>query len=697
MSIPLNLTQLPAASLEQFEQAQHLRQQVVNLLDAMAHTLESAETEGATASGPLSLEKSVETLHTVSQTLQQGIFRLVVIGDLKRGKSTLLNALLGEQLLPTDVNPCTAVLTVLKYGPQKQVTVYHNDDTPPQQIDLETFKATYTIDPDETKTLVSKDQSAFPNVSHAEIEYPVPILQQGVELIDTPGLNDTEARNQLVLNYLNDCHAILFVLDATQPCTLDERQYLQNTLKDRGLTLFFLINAWDKVQSNLLDPEDSQALATAQSKVRAVFRPHLQDYCPSHYEQRVFEISALQALRSQHQNNAQGYADSGVPAFLESLCQFLAQDRVQAELDYALHKARSVHQQVWASVTRRLPLLGEDLDPLKQKITSIQSEFEQLQSIRDAFQAKIRQTRDQQAQAISDSFRAYILNLEATFETDFVASQPDLEFLEFLDKNNRAMFYTSFKRAFERYMNDRLAAWEFMAKQDIGKAFADLNDAADDYRVAYEQVVEVMNDKLLGDRFYTAGHRYDPKKVEIWTDTLRDVFDAIPDNLNGAVGQFNEFWQRVMQSVLAYVVIVIVLQVVGLFFSSMALNIFAVVLAGAGIVAGQAEYVRQEFLSKTRQEFAKYLPQIANEQGPTIEQAVQKCFNTYEVEVIEQINQDIARRQGELNNLVAQKESHTIEVEQESQRLQTLEHSLAESVQEIEKMVQHTAMPAANS
>ncbi|NJK30290.1 MAG: dynamin [Acaryochloris sp. RU_4_1] len=688
MSNSLDLTQLSAASLQQFDQAQQLRQQVAEHLGTMAQTLEQAETEGTTASGALSLSQPITTLHTVAQTLRRGIFRLVVLGDLKRGKSTLLNALLGERVLPSDVNPCTAVLTVLKYGSQKQVRIHYLDGTPPQSIDLETFKQTYTIDPDEAKTLAAEDQSAFPNVSHAEITYPISLLQQGIELIDTPGLNDTEARNHLVLNYLNDCHAVLFVLDATQPCTLDERRYLQSYLKERGLALFFLINAWDKVQNNLLDPEDSQALAETQTKLREIFRTHLANYCQTHYDQRVFAISALQALRSHLQNHPQGFTDSGVPAFLEHLCQFLTQDRVQAELNYALHKARTIHQQVWAAVTRRIPLLDEDLAPLKQKITSVQSEFEQLHTIRDAFQARIRETRDRQAQVISESFKTYILNLEATFETDFVASQPDLEFLEFLDKNNRAMFYTSFKRAFERYMNDRLAAWEFIAKQDIGKAFAELNDAADEYRVAYEQVVEVMNDKLLGDRFYTAGHRYDPKNVEIWTDTLKDVFEAIPDNLNGAVGQFNEFWQRVMQSVLAYVVIVIVLQIIGLIFSAMALNIFAVVLAGAGIFAGQAEYVRQEFLSKTRQEFAKYLSQIANEQWQTIHKSVKKCFDTYEVEVIERINQDIARRQGELNNLVDQKESHTIQVEQESQRLQTLEQSLATTVQAIETLLQ---------
>lgn len=680
MSTFLDLTQLSATSLAQLDQAQHSRQKVAHHLEAMADTLSTAETAGATASGQLSLAPQVETLRGVADNLQQGIFRLVVLGDLKRGKSTLLNSLLGERLLPSDVNPCTAVLTVLKYGPQKQVTIHHLDDTPPEKIELEDFKQIYTIDPEEAKALASKDQAAFPNVSHAEIEYPLPLLQQGLELIDTPGLNDTEARNQLVFNFLQDCHAVLFVMDATQPCTLDERRYLQNTLKDRGITIFFLINAWDKVQSNLINPDDSEALTSAEDRLRGVFHTHLADYCPHQYDQRVFEVSGLKALRSQLQNDPEALAQSGVPAFLDSLFKFLSQDRIQSELDYALHKAQMTHKQVWAAVSRRLPLLDEDLDLLKEKLVSVQSDFEQLQSIRDNFQTKIRQTRDQESQAIADSFKTYILNLETTFDEDFVAAQPDLEFLEFLDKNNRAVFYTSFKRAFERYMNDRLAAWEFIAKQDISRAFSELNEAADEYRVAYEQVVEVMNDKLLGNRFYAAGHRYDPKEVQLWADILKDVFEAIPGNMNGAVGQFNMFWQSVMQTAL----LVIVLQVIGLVFSSLFLNIFAVLLVGTGVFVGQAEYVRQEFLKATRTEFAKYLPQIANEPWEPIHQAVQRCFDTYEIEIIERINQDIASRQGELNNLIAQKESHSIQVEQESQRLQTLEKSLAEMVQEME-------------
>ncbi|NJK40263.1 MAG: dynamin [Acaryochloridaceae cyanobacterium SU_2_1] len=677
-------------ALDGFGLAARQRHQAADHLQAMAQLIQQAETTGTKTSGQLGFERQIMALQGVSETLRQGVFRLVVLGDLKRGKSTLLNALLGERLLPSDVNPCTALITVLKYGPQKQATIHYLDDTPAQQIDLDTFRQTYTIDPEESKTLAQQQTSAFPRVSHAVIEYPLPLLAEGVELIDTPGLNDTEVRNQQVLTFLNDCQGVLFVLSPSQPCTLDERRYLQNYLKDRGLALFFLINAWDKLRESLVDPEDAAALAAAETSLRQVFRTHLAAYCQvggqDYYRQRVFEMAALPALRSQLQSPPGSLAGTGIPELLAALQQFLTQDRIRIELNYALQKGRQVYHQVYEAVARRLPLLDQNTEQLKARIASVQSEFEQLAEIRNAFEQSIRQTRDREAQAIADSFKTYILNLESSFAEDFVASQPDLDFLNFLDKNNRAMFYTSFKRAFERYMNDRLAAWEFIAKQQIGKAFAELNTSAQAYRVAYEQVVEVMNGKLLGDRFYAAGHRYDPKNVEIWTDTLQEVFEEIPDSLNGVVGQFNDFWQQIMQSTIAYIVVVVAVQIIGLIFSGMALNIFAVLLAGTGLVAGQAEFVRQEFLSATRQEFAKYLPQIAQDQWQPIYQSVQKCFDIYEAEVIDRVNDDIDRRQTELTNLLEQKETHTIQSAEEKQRLEEFEQALVAELQKLEQL-----------
>ncbi|MEM9905319.1 MAG: dynamin family protein, partial [Cyanobacteria bacterium P01_D01_bin.44] len=242
--------------LSDLDRVAKVRHQMADTLSELAGLLTDTETESAQKSGELGLEQTIEDIETASSNLRQGVFRLLVLGDMKRGKSTFLNALIGENLLPSDVNPCTALLTVLRYGPEKRVTVHFVDNRPPETVDFKAFKQRYTIDPAEAKQLESNQELAFPEVSHAVVEYPLPLLEKGVEIVDSPGLNDTEARNELSLGYITNCHAILFVLRATQPCTLAERRYLENYIKGRGLSVFFLINAWDQVKESLIDPDD---------------------------------------------------------------------------------------------------------------------------------------------------------------------------------------------------------------------------------------------------------------------------------------------------------------------------------------------------------------------------------------------------------------------------------------------------------
>jgi GTPase SAR1 family protein len=660
-----------------------VRQEIADRLGAIAQLLSTAETEGATQSGQLGLAQEIKIATTASTNFRNGVFRLLVLGDMKRGKSTFLNALLGQNLLPSDVNPCTALLTIVKYGEQEKVTVHYKDQRSPESISFDAFKQRYTIDPEESKQLEAANQTAFPEVSHAVVEHPLPLLSQSIEFIDTPGLNDTEARNELSLGYVYNCNAILFVMSATQPCTLEERRYLQNYLRDRGLTLFFLINRWDQIKASLVDVEDLEALQQAEEKQRLVFRNNLVDYCQTadgedRYSQRVFEISSLAALRSQLKNEST--EGSGFPQFLTALNQFLSRDRGNAELAQARAIARQTYQRTNAAIARRIPMLDQSIEEVVAKIAAVQSDFAQLEQIGEQFKAEIRKTRDLQAKAIADSFKNHILALEETFEQDFQSSQPDLDLLKFLDKNNQAMFYTVFKRDFERYMNDRLAAWEFIAKQKLAAAFSDLNQKAENYQAEFAQVLDVMNQKLLGDRFHATGRQYQADEVVNWLDSLGNLLGGIPDSLNDTVRSFDSFWQNI----LFYVCASVALRVVAIVFAGLTLNVFGVILAGLGLAALQAEYMRRSFIDATKKEFVKYLPQIAEDNYSTIQRSVQKCFDLYEQQVNAHIQEDINLRRSELNNVLDQKRSHEVDKQTELNRLQTIADKVLAQTEAIE-------------
>ncbi len=661
-----------------------IRFEVAGCLSQMATTLEQAEVEGKQASGELGLDSQIEDLHITSKSLRQGVFRLLVLGDMKRGKSTLVNALIGENLLPSDVNPCTVILTILRYGPLKKVTVYHKNGNRPEELGFQQFKQQYTIDPDEAKRLEHQKKQAFPDVDYAVVEYPLPLLEKGIEIVDSPGLNDTEARNELSLGYIHNCHAILFVLRASQPLTLEERRYLDNYIKNRGLTVFFLINAWDEIRKELLDPDDIEALQDAENKVRQVFQTNLADYCQvdgaNVYEQRVFELSSLKALRLRLKNPDDSLEKTGFPEFMVALNNVLTKERIIAELRQARTLARQTHTYIHEAVQRRTPLLGQDVKALKEKINSLEPEFNKLTDIRDQFLEEIRGMRDTKARAIADSFRSYILNLGNTFEIDFVRYQPTLSFMDSLQKGKREEFSAAFQQAFEQYIQDKLMAWELTAEQEMNAAFSQLARSAADYGAAYTQVINQMSETLIGHKIYTSTAN-DEDNSPAWASWAMGFFSLASGNVAGvALAGAGFDWKNILVNYIA----VIGISSFVLIFTGTFVGLVGMALIGMGVGALQAEQARKELIKVSKKEFVKYLPQMAQEQWAPVNQAIKEAFDTYEREVTKRVNNDIKARKAELDNLVKQKGSWEFNQDTELKRLKSLDADVLTQYRSIE-------------
>ena len=74
-------------------------------------------------------ERFQQRLDELTQKLSSGQLSLVVLGQFKRGKSSLINALLGAEVLPTAVIPLTSIVTIVRYGPEPSATVQYVDGT----------------------------------------------------------------------------------------------------------------------------------------------------------------------------------------------------------------------------------------------------------------------------------------------------------------------------------------------------------------------------------------------------------------------------------------------------------------------------------------------------------------------------------------------------------------------------------------
>jgi replication fork clamp-binding protein CrfC len=687
-----------ASFLNDLDRIAQVRSEVANHLGRMAETLEKAELEADKHSGRLGLDTEREDLTKVGESLRSGVFRLLVLGDMKRGKSTFLNALIGENLLPSDVNPCTALLTVLRYGLEKKVTVHFNDGKPPKQLDFKSFKQNYTIDPAEAKRLEQEKKQAFPDVDYAVVEYPLPLLEKGIEIVDSPGLNDTEARNELSLGYINNCHAILFVLRASQPCTLGERRYLENYIKGRGLSVFFLINAWDQVRESLIDPDDTEELEEAEGKLRRVFRTNLAEYCQvdGHdiYEERVFEISAIKALRRRIKNASASLEDTGFPEFMGALNTFLTQERGISELRQARILARQASTHVHEAIARRIPLLEQDVSQLKERISSVEPEFKKLSEIRNQFQEEIRNTRDNKAKAVADSFRSYVLNLDNTFEADFLRYQPELKLMDFLNQGKREAFNESLQKAFEQYVNDKLADWSRGAEQEMNAAFSQLSKSAANYGASYSQVTDLINEKLTGKKVQAEANTTAEEQSPGWANWAMGLFSLSTGNIAGVAMAGAGFdWKSILLNY--FTVIGISGIVVAVFPAALILGPIGLALLGLGVGAFQADQARKEVVKAAKKELVKHLPQVANEQSYLVYDAVKECFDTYEREVTKRMDDDIQARKSELDNLLQQKQSYEINQGAELERLKKLETDISSESRSIETVYQNFLASAA--
>ena len=162
-------------------------------------------------------------------------FNLVVLGQFKRGKSTLINALLGADLLPTAVIPLTSIVTIIQYGPQPHAVVRCLDGRT-LEVDI-TDLALYSTERDNPENIKG--------VAQVEVAFPSPFLRSGVRLVDTPGVGSVYASNTgTTYDYLPQADAAIVVLAADQPISQAEIDFVHEAAQ-YAAKFFFVLNKID--------------------------------------------------------------------------------------------------------------------------------------------------------------------------------------------------------------------------------------------------------------------------------------------------------------------------------------------------------------------------------------------------------------------------------------------------------------------
>lgn len=231
------------------------------------------------------------------------LFRVVVMGTFTSGKSTLINALLGSRILPESALPSTAILTFIQFGyDTDDVEIHYRDIVNEdgnvtkgavEHISKENFMQTYHYDIADTEKLSQTGSiPRFKKVAYSIVRCSLPLVQYGVSIVDTPGLEDKDVATELALDIAAKAQAIIYVCGERGFAEAD-REYFEENFKGNSGNVFFILNKMDNITSDL---QRKQAIGRVRYDVKGCFVKADGSVDEALMSKRVFGLSSLLAL-----------------------------------------------------------------------------------------------------------------------------------------------------------------------------------------------------------------------------------------------------------------------------------------------------------------------------------------------------------------------------------------------------------------
>jgi GTP-binding protein EngB required for normal cell division len=299
--------------------------------------------------------KILKRLNSLHERLATERFQLAVLGQFKRGKSTVLNALLGQSVLPIGVVPVTAIPTFLESATTPSIRVTYVSGK------VEEFKPTGTQALRERLTTFVTEE-ANPrnvlNVARVDVLLPAELLERGVVLIDTPGVGSTHRHQTAAADaVLPECDAALLVVSADPPITEVEIDYLAR-IRETVARLIVVLNKIDTIESH------------EREKAITFLRDALVDHAGLDPFTPIFSLSARDALRAKESGDTEGFAASGFAELEKHLVQFLATEKRETLNAAVAQKAAALVAQLQLQTEIALKSLRLPVEDLERRMAT---------------------------------------------------------------------------------------------------------------------------------------------------------------------------------------------------------------------------------------------------------------------------------------------------------------------------------------
>lgn len=354
----------------------------------------------------LNLEQSIQAIDAVLQRLETNSFSIAVVGEFKRGKSTFINALLGREILPSDILPTTATLNRVTYGLKPLVKIRFKDGRE-EEIAIAQL-ANYV-----TKWTLESETTAA-DVREAVVYYPIPYCQNNVDIIDTPGLSDDENMTAVTLSILPHVDAAIMVIMAQAPFSESEQAFLENELLKEDLGRIILVVTGIDLCNRSEDPDkivksvEQRLKKYVMQNAEQQFGKDSEDYkayLSRIGKPRVFGVSAYQALQAKQKADPNLLTQSRFGELETALETFLTQERGAISLQVPVNRAIASSKEILSAIRSQLT----ELDRKKQELST---EYEAAVANITA-QQQMQQQSDAVLAKLKEKIRQYLNQVEA--------------------------------------------------------------------------------------------------------------------------------------------------------------------------------------------------------------------------------------------------------------------------------------------
>ncbi len=495
----------------------------------------------------LTMSKERE-LDELSQKIQNDAFKIMVTGTFKNGKSTFINAMLGEEVLPAYALPCTAVINEVKYGVLKRAVLHFRNPLPdslPNQLapkavrHMEQYKGRaipsleipydeiedYVVIPMGADEKQMKLQSPYEKV---ELFYPLELLKNGVEIIDSPGLNEDETRTRVTMDYLMKVDAILYVLNANAICAGDEMRFVKNDLRGGNIdSVFFVVNRFDQIR------------AREQPEIRRYAELKLKEF----YEQpELFCVSALNALEGRLEGNDTLVEESGMTPLEKRLTEFLTEEKGKAKLISPARQVRHIlsREALEVVIPRERKLLETSLKDLENKYAKIRPKLEIITREKDQKKAELDMKIERSARKFERSALRKISEIMDSIPTWVEEYTPPTSLGAIPTKKKTEQVVTEISEYLKTKTEDEYREWQNNVLKSL------IEEEADSIFGAVEQDISRIFSEIDSIHIELTDSEYDANPVPVWQRVagvagglmIGDVGLAFSGGVNGIGKEF---------------------------------------------------------------------------------------------------------------------------------------------------------------